>query len=257
MFVTTAGRTDSELIAQARKAAGDLHVPFIPRFKRSVAEMQKIYSGDCLVVGRQRLDLYKMNHNEPFFFHPNVAMLRIKRLLKGEEDPYIFTAGIETGSSVLDCTLGLGADAIVASFVAGEYGTVEGIEESPLLSYVVKRGLEEWQSGNEIIDHALRRVKVRPSNHLDVLKSCSDANFDVVYFDPMFEKSITESDGLRSLTHFASGHDLSEEIIEEAKRVAGRRVVLKDHFRSRRFTKFDFRVIVRKTSKFHFGYIDV
>lgn len=257
MFVTTGGRTDDKTIKKAKQAAGQLDLPYITRLKRSVAELQKIYGGDCLVVGRQKLELYKLNQNEPFFFHPNVAMLRIKRLLKGETDPFVLAAGIQSGSTVLDCTLGLGADAIVASFVTGESGFVQGIEENQLLSFVVKEGLEKWSSGNEAVDQALRRVRVRTSSHLDVLRSCETGSLDVVYFDPMFEESITESDGIRSLTFFAAKDELSAAAIEEAKRVAKQRVVLKDHYRSDRFARFGFEVLVRKTSKFHFGYIDV
>ncbi|CAH0347378.1 class I SAM-dependent methyltransferase [Bacillus sp. CECT 9360] len=257
MFVTTGGRTDDKTIEKAKQAAEYLDLRYVPRLKRSVASLQRIHGGDCLVIGRQRLELYKVNQAEPFFFHPNVAMLRIKRLLKGKPDPFVYAAGIQNGSSVLDCTLGLGADAIVASFVAGKNGNVQGIEENPLLSFVVEEGLEEWSSGNEAIDHALRRVIVKTSNHLDVLRSCSTGSFDVVYFDPMFEENIAESDGIRSLTYFAARDELLAETIEEAKRVAKQKVVLKDYFRSERFARFGFQVIVRKTSKFHFGYIDV
>ncbi|RFU60032.1 class I SAM-dependent methyltransferase [Bacillus sp. V59.32b] len=257
MFVTTGGRTDDKTIEKAKQAAEHLDLPYVPRLKRSVAALQRIHGGDCLVIGRQRLELYKVNQAEPFFFHPNVAMLRIKRLLKGEQDPFVYAAGIQNGSSVLDCTLGLGADAIVASFVAGKNGIVQGIEESSLLSFVVKQGLEEWSSGNEAIDQAIRRVIVKTSNHLDVLRSISAGSFDVVYFDPMFEENIVGSDGIRSLTYFAVKDELLAETIEEAKRVAKQKVVLKDHFRSERFARFGFQVIVRKTSTFHFGYIDV
>ncbi|RFU65458.1 class I SAM-dependent methyltransferase [Peribacillus glennii] len=256
MFVTTAGRADPESIAKARQTAAQLQISYIPRLKRSVTQLQKIYGGDCLVVGKDRLDLYKEFRQEPFFFHPNVAMLRIKRLLKGEEDPYISASGLQSGSTVLDCTLGLGADAVVASFVTGVNGKVCGIEENPLLAYIVKNGLETYHSGTKVIDQVLRRIEVTTSSHLDVLKTCDDNSFDVVYFDPMFEESITESNGIRPLTYFASANDLTEEIIGHAKRVARQRIVLKDHFRSQRFGRFSFQVIVRKTSKFHFGYIE-
>ncbi|PLT34947.1 class I SAM-dependent methyltransferase [Bacillus sp. V5-8f] len=257
MFVTTAGRTDQESIAKARHTASELKVPYIPRHKRSVAQLQKMYTGDCLVVGKDRLDLYKEMHKEPFFFHPNVAMLRIKRLLKGEEDPYVCAAGLHSGSTVLDCTLGLGSDAIVASIVTGEGGKVRGIEENPLLAYVVKRGFETYLSGIPLIDQALRRIEVLAGDSLDLLKSCDDKSFDVVYFDPMFEESIIESNGIRPLTNFAYTNELTEELFGHAKRVARKRVVMKDHFRSQRFERFNFQVNVRKTSKFHFGYIEI
>jgi predicted methyltransferase len=257
MFVTTGGRTDDKNIEKAKQAAEHLNLPYVSRQKRSIAHLQKMYGEDCLVIGRKRPELYKVNEAVPFFFHPNVAMLRIKRLQKGELDPFVYAAGIKDGSRVLDCTLGLGADAIVASLIAGKKGIVQGIEENRLLSFVVKEGLEQWSSGSEAIDQSFRRVEVRTANHLDVLQSSPSGSFDVVYFDPMFEDTIAESDGIRSLTYFAAKHELSEETIEEAKRVAKQRVVLKDHFRSDRFARFGFQVIVRKTSKFHFGCIDV
>ena len=72
----------------------------------------------------------------------------------------------------------------------------------------------------------------------------------------MFDESILESNGIRELTHLAAPHSLSENIIQEAKRVARKRVVLKDHFRSPRFEQFGFNVCKRKTAKFHYGFIE-
>ena len=103
----------------------------------------------------------------------------------------------------------------------------------------------------------MRRVEIRQVHHYEALTQMADHSFDVVYFDPMFEESIMESDGIRTLTHFAVARPLTEEIIYEAKRVARKRVVLKDHFRSLRFEQFGFTVLKRKTSKFHYGYIEI
>src|SRR4051812_38181721 len=116
MFVTTAGRTTDNLIEEAHRIANELSVSFIPRRKRSIEKLQSEYGEDFLVVGNQRLELYHLGSKEPFFFHPNVAMIRLKRLMNGEEDPYLTAAQISRGTTVLDCTLGLGAEAIVASF---------------------------------------------------------------------------------------------------------------------------------------------
>ena len=51
-------------------------------------------------------------------------------------------------------------------------------------------------------------------------------------------------------------HDITDETIAEAKRVARKRVVLKDHVRSSRFEKHNLYVYKRKSAKFHFGVID-
>jgi 16S rRNA G966 N2-methylase RsmD len=153
--------------------------------------------------------------------------------------------------------LGLGSDAIVASFAAGQQGQVVGLEGNPYLALLVKRGLKTWEDSEEKMISAMRRIEVIQADHYELLKTLPENHFDVVYFDPMFEETISESNGIKGLTHFAEGKDLSMEIINEAKRVARKRVVLKDHFRSSRFEEFGFDVLKRKTSKFHFGFISI
>ncbi|KMY50498.1 class I SAM-dependent methyltransferase [Peribacillus loiseleuriae] len=257
MFVTTAGRTDDIHIERAKNIAAQFSFPFFQRNKRSIARMHQDYEMDCLVVGKNKLELHKISGSAPFFFHPNIAMVRIKRIMNGEEDPYITAAGIERGSSILDCTLGLGADAIVASYVSGPIGEIRAIEENPIVSFIVGQGLSRWESGIELMDAAMRRIDINTGNHHEVLKTLTDNSFDVVYFDPMFTERIEESEGMEGLAQFASYGDLLEETIEQAKRVAKNRVVLKDHFRSKRFEQLGFTTVKRKTSLFHYGYIQL
>ncbi|WP_110927746.1 class I SAM-dependent methyltransferase [Bacillus massiliglaciei] len=257
MFVTAAGRADAEVIQKAEATAADWKVPYIPRRKKSIPLLlEENQDSECLVYGKQRMELYTNNSNQPFFFHPNMAAIRIKRLLHGETDPYIEAAGMNRGDSVLDCTLGLGSDAVVASFYIGEKGAVTGIEGSKHLARILEKGLQDWESGEEEIREAMRRVKVVNGRHLEILKSLPDKSWDIVYFDPMFDEAIHESSAIRAIDPFSTKDALTKEAINEAKRVARKRVVLKDHFRSPRFAQFGFQVLVRKTSKFHFGYLE-
>jgi 16S rRNA G966 N2-methylase RsmD len=253
VFVTTAGRTDKDMTAKAQAIATELEVDFILRKKRSVLAIQEIVKDDCLVVGKDRLELFPLGAQEPFFFHPNSAMFRIKRLMKGESDPLIDAAKLKVGMSFLDCSLGLGSDSIVASFVVGESGSVTGIEARPELAYLVKTGLKTWDSGYEAINKAMEKIQVIEGFSLEFLKAQDDNSVDCVYFDPMFDESILESDGIRGLAHFAVYDKLSKEVVEHANRVARKTVVLKDHFRSTVFEEFGFNVYRRKTAKFHFG----
>lgn len=256
VFVTTAGRTNEIMTANARAIALELNADFVPRKKRSVSALQEIVKDDCLVVGKERLELFPLGDAEPFFFHPNSAMFRIKRLMKGENDPLVDAAKLQEGMSFLDCSLGLGSDSIVASFIVGESGSVTGIEARPELEYLVKTGLKTWDSGYEAINHAMGKINVVQGYSLQFLLAQENESFDCVYFDPMFDESILESDGIRGLTHFAVYEGLSQEVIQEAIRVARKRVILKDHFRSKRFEDFGFNVYRRKTAKFHFGVIE-
>ncbi len=258
MIITTAGRTNIEMIHIANQFAKQLQIPFIPRRKLSVEEIMELEKDDILVVGKNRLDIYPMNHPyEPIFFHPNSAMFRVKRILRGEVDPLIHAARLEEGMTFLDCTLGLGSDSIVASSVVGQMGRVVGIEGNRFIAFLLQLGLKTWESGNDDVNLAMSRIEVVPRQHLDFLKEQKSGSFDVVYFDPMFEEKIAESDGIKGLRILALYTDILEETIEEAKRVARKRIVLKDHWKSTRFEKFGFSVYRRKTSKFHFGVIEM
>ncbi|MCM3599881.1 class I SAM-dependent methyltransferase [Robertmurraya korlensis] len=255
MFVTTAGRTNPDMIEEAKTIALELECPYQERRKKSVQTLQSLYKGDCIVVGKERLELFLMNSDEPFFFHPNSSMFRIKRLLKYEHDPFIDATGLVKGMSLLDCTLGLASDSIVASFVVGASGKVVGTEENKYLAYLVSRGLKSWQSGLAGMDEAMRAISVQHSSALSYIKKIPSNEFDCVYIDPMFEETILESDGIRALAELAVYSEVREEFISEAKRVARRRLVLKDHFRSKRFEQFGFSVMKRPSAKFHFGII--
>ncbi|KAB2338197.1 hypothetical protein F7731_01105 [Cytobacillus depressus] len=253
MIITTAGRTNEEMNALAINIAKELNSKYVFRRKRSVAAIQEAEKDDCIVVGNERLELYLFGEKDPFFFHPNSAMFRIKRLLKGEHDPFIEAACLRPGKTVLDCTLGLASDSIVASFVVGVEGRVTGIEGNRYLAYLVKKGLQAWDSEISVMNEAMERIEVVNSLSLSYLKNLPDNSYDIVYFDPMFEEHILESDGIKALSRFAVYEDLTHELIGEAYRVAKEKVILKDHFRSERFKKYQFEVLIRKSSKFHFG----
>lgn len=256
MFITTAGRTNLELKQQAMKVAEELHIPYIERNKKSVSALQEIVMDDCIVIGKKRLELYPYRETEPFFFHPNSAMFRIKRLINNEHDPFLDAAKLEKGMTLLDCTLGLASDSIIASFAVSGTGRVVGIEGNKYLAYMVKEGLQQWDSGLLLMNEAMKMIEIHHANSYDFLKAQKSASFDVVYFDPMFEEPVIESDGIKSLSRFAIHDDLTHEIMKEAYRVARHRIVLKDHFRSERFKKYGFNVIVRKSAKFHFGTLE-
>lgn len=257
MFITTSGRTNPSLIMKAKQLSQAWGIPYLERNKRTIQQIQSELPGDIIVVGKERIEIYFYGNRKPMFFHPNSAMFRIKRIMKGERDPLIDACNLEEGSTFLDCTLGLASDSIVASFIVGNVGKVVGIEKNELIFRLVKEGLLQWKTNMDPIDEAMKRIEVLQGDHLQVLKSLDDNSFDCVYFDPMFEESIDESDGIRSIKAIASRLPLTIEHIKEAKRVARHRVVLKDHYRSERFKVFRFQQLIRKTSKFHYGIIDV
>ena len=62
---------------------------------------------------------------------------------------------------------------------------------------------------------------------------------------------------------YLSGVELSEfkvvykEFIKEASRVGKDKIIIKAHFRDNIFEKYNFTRIIRKNTKFHFGFLEI
>lgn len=257
MLVTTA-RNQAHLEPKARRVAQELKGIYIPRERHSLAELCRLYGHkSLLVVTTQGLKCFHCDEDKPFFFHPNAAMLRIRNLLENGQDPLQRASGLEAGMTFLDCTLGLGADSIVASFIVGSQGKVVGVEEVPVVATIVRDGLQTFETENGRINEAMRRIQVICADHLEFLKQCKDKEFDVVYFDPMFESTVNKSSGIAPLKRLASYADLRKEAVREACRVAKRRVVLKDSRHSSRFERLGFTPLIRPNASHWYGIIEV
>lgn len=256
MIVTTARKHAELLLEKATKFSTHLNAKLVVRSEMSIEDMITFFQEDLLVVGKGKVTLYPLGGGEPFFYHPNSAMFRVKQFLKTGYDPLIETAGLKQGMSLLDCTLGLASDALVAQIAVGSSGLVTGLEASPILAFLVENGLQSWSDGDTQMLQAMKEINVIHQNHLEYLQNAAKDSYDVVYFDPMFELHLSSSKGISGLKNFAAHDDLTVEVISHAKRVARNRVVIKDHYQSTRFKRFGFTVIPRQHSAFHYGFIE-
>lgn len=238
MIVTTGLRAASGRTDLAAQFSRELGCPLIARGGSSLAALQSTHGADAVVVvGGQRVSLlYK---GREFFFHPGMAKVRIRALSAGKTDQMVKAMDLRPGDRVLDCTLGLGADAIVASFAVGPRGVVTGVEVSPLLCAVVGHGLKTYRGKDDssFFIAALRRIKVRCDDHMRVLAETPDGAYDVVYFDPMFRRPVSRSSAMEPLRPLAGGEPLSLAALAEARRVAARRVVIKERRGSQEFDR--------------------
>ncbi|GED12895.1 class I SAM-dependent methyltransferase [Aneurinibacillus migulanus] len=256
MIVTTRHEASPEIQEQAQTLACKFGVRFVERKKMSVARLHEM-SNHVLVVTDNGLRAYSKEAPEPFFFHPGMAMLRIKRLLSGDTDVMVQACGLRKGDSFLDCTLGLAADSIVASFAVGTEGRIVGLESERIPGIIVEEGLKRYESPLKEAEEAMRRIKVVPMHHLTFLRQCENNSFDIVYFDPMFFQAIATSESIAPLRPFANYEKLSHAAVEEAKRVARRRVVMKNHRESPDFEGFGFIRFKRMERAFTYGIIEV
>ena len=255
MIITTGGRPDDSSRQLAAEAAIALGHPVVERKKQSVARMQEQYAADVLVAGKNRYELYRRGMQEPFFFHPNSAAFRLKRLVKGETDPMIEAAQLRLGDSFLDCTLGLASDSIVAASRVGETGKVLGVEADEAVAFITGRGLRSFPTHSEQLVDAMNRIEVVSSVADTFLRSQPDASWEIVYIDPMFHQPIEESSNFTPLRQAGVHSLLTEEWMQQALRVCRRRVVVKDRFDSPVFERFNMERRLRPNTKFHFGYI--
>ncbi|SFL87088.1 Putative SAM-dependent methyltransferase [Gracilibacillus orientalis] len=257
MIITTAGRVTPQLIQYAQRLSANYQIQYIKRNGYSIQQLKDYHQTDIFVAGKDRLFVSSLNDKNNLFFHPNLAMVRAKRLLRKEEDPFVATAKLEKGMSVLDCTVGLASDSIIASLAVGSNGFVTGLEGSKVIYIITNEGLKTCNSTNEIFNKAMRRIKIEHVPHLEYLKQQETNAYDVVYFDPMFHEAIDTSEGLNSMRVHALADEPTIEALEEAKRIARKRVVLKDHWKSDRFSRYGFTQIKRKSSLFHYGVIEL
>ena len=256
VIITTGGRPDGRSNQLAMEVAEVLGYPIVERKKRSVARLQQEYDADVIIAGKDRFDLYRWGMAEPFFFHPNSAAFRLKRLDKGEADPLVEVANLKKGDSFLDCTLGLASDSIIASFIAGDGGKVMGVEADPIVAFLTGRGLKSFLSDSEQLVQAMNRIETIHSDAVEYLRLQTDSSWDVVYIDPMFHAPIVESSNFTSLRQAGVHSVLTEEWVAQALRVCRRRVVVKDRFDAPVFERFNMQQIIRPNTKFHFGYIE-
>lgn len=255
--ITTGRRFRPENVRLAREVAEKLNISFIARNRESIEELRERYACENILVAKRGLLVLDTPEGE-LFFHPNMAHLRLKNLRMGEGDHMVAAMDLRKGMSVLDCTLGLGADAIVASYAVGAEGAVTAVEASPLVAAAIGYGLGHSLGDNYDMHEAMRRIRVVQSDYLDFLRNQRDRSFDVVYFDPMFRHPLMESANLNPLRRVADHRPVSVEAIAEAKRVARHRVVLKENSRSLEFARLGFlKLAGGQYSKIRYGYMEM
>ena len=256
-IVTTIRKPDAATEILAEEISKKLGGRLVRREDLSFDALKKIHGAENILLVKKN-SLSAITAEGELFFHPNTAHLRIKNLRGGEGDRLIDALKISAGSSVLDCTLGLGSDAIVESFIVGASGKVVALEVNPLIAAIVDYGMKNFSEDSPHILSAMRRVEVINADCADFLKTCADKSFDAVYFDPMFRRPVKSSSGLNPIRPLADNRPLTEEIIREACRVAKCRVVMKEHSGSAEFSRLGFKVADGgKYSSVAFGVIEL
>lgn len=224
LAVTTSLEAPAPEQAGAEEAARRHALPFAARRGRALSEVAALAGAEALLVlGAARVSLWDGVADRRW--DPGMGLLRVKRLRGGERttrDSFLEAAQLRPGEQVLDCTLGLCADALVAAEAVGPEGRVLGLEASPALALLAEEGLRR------LPEPAAARVEVRRAEAGALLATLPDRSFDLVAFDPMFRHPRGEPPGFDLLRRLGDARPLSPGALRQARRVARRAVLVKD-----------------------------
>lgn len=206
---------------RARELAARHGLQFVPRKWKE--PMESLLERHPLVFVPARNGLTLWSKEGTLRWALGMAHLRLMRFEEGDRtDQFLRHAELREGDRVLDCTLGLAQDALLAARVVGQKGAVVGVEKSLPLFVLTSEGLR-----THAFPEKSARIEVVHADAAEFLRAQPAKSFDVVIFDPMFEKpqkSQPQFDGLRRFADYAP---LTPEMIADAQRVARRHVLVK------------------------------
>lgn len=229
-------------MALAKEISGRYGLPLVARRGATLNRLMQEEGQNLIIASRE--GLHYVTEKAVFRYHPGMARVRIRNLMSGRGDPMVQAMGLQAGFSVLDCTLGLGSDAAVASYAVGPEGKVVGVEHCLPVYLVVKHGLANYEEKSAALREALRRIEAHWADCADFLKGVEPGQFEVIYFDPFFEEPVEASSGIAPLRMVARASQSSlDDALGEARGKAGLRVVVKGRpgspvFRRHPFQRF-------------------
>jgi 16S rRNA (guanine1516-N2)-methyltransferase len=225
LFVTTRKKPDPDEEAEARDLARRFDLPLIARAGCSITYLSGLVGRPAALVVK-RTAIHLVRDERRLGFHPNMAT---RRVMGGapQGDHFLTVAGIRAGDHVLDCTCGMGADAMTAAHAVGAAGRVVALEAAPILARIVAYGLARYDRSPALAP-AMRRIEHLNAEADGFLAAQPDNSFDVVALDPMFETPRDGGHGLDLVRLFASDWVPTRDTIRQATRVARRAVVMAD-----------------------------
>ncbi len=228
LAVTTGRDVDDEHRRRAASVAERLACPLVPR--ASFARMSADCGADCFYVVRATHEELRAVDGRAAHVQPGLMPTKLGeglrhpliRALRGVVDD---GDRAEDVGVVFDGTLGLANDAVHVAAVTG--ARVDGCEASAVLHALLEEGLPRIARSAEPWAAAATRVTARLGDSAAALAALPDDAVDAVLLDPMMSRRKRSAPSFDLLRAFAVPDRASPRLLQEARRVARRRVVLK------------------------------
>lgn len=165
----------------------------------------------ALTVHRDGLRIRVEGRNHRW--HPGLLHTRREA---GWTHPLVRAMDLRPGDQVLDCSLGLGIDAMFVGELTGR--RVLAVEAIAAVALLTAEGLTSVGAPVQVV-HAEATA---------FLSTLPDGCVDVVQGDPMFPPGTGTTPSLAVLRHVARHEPMGHEWLHQARRVARRRVVVRD-----------------------------
>lgn len=257
LWFTTSHKASEQLEGEARQMAMRYRGTYAPRGDMSIASWLEKQEAEGAFVLTNTGIRYCRKGEQPLFFHPNMAYVRLQRVVRGENDPLMKAVQAVAGDHIVDCTAGFAADAIMLAHAVGPGGTVTALESEAEVYILVKEGLRSYDSDWPDLQAAMARIQLEQSEYGEWLRAAPDHSCDIIYFDPMFERPVDTSASFSPLRTLANLAPLNENAVKEACRVARKRVVLKDRKGSGTFDRYGFTLIGTASNQVAYGVIQL
>ncbi len=226
MVITYSNKADKKLRQRALALAGKYQLDYVERKKQSIVRiLADNHCEHCFVLKNN--GLYLANAKSEFAWHPNTALLKLKA--KGE-GKLLKALALKPSDSVLDCTMGFASDSLVIASALCSGGKLVALESAKTIYILTREGLANTNYPE--IKKLADRISLKHYNYSDFLEEQKADSFDVVYFDPMFEKNKHGSLALAELSAYANHQTISVKDIERALVIARKKVVIKMRFGS-------------------------
>ena len=236
VYVTTSLKGEVSLKDEAKAWADEVDARFLPRRGRKEEELYNQYE-NLIIYTNMGPEI--RTEGGSHHFHPSMAELRIRQIDSGKGDRFLDAVAATGPVKFLDCTCGLGSDALVASYGLPRGSCVDAVEASPLLARVTAWGFSRYVHERRDVTDALRHIHLSHDTYESVLTSIEDKSYDIIYFDPMFTRPVQGSSNFTPLRDVVCHAPLTTDMIDLALCKAGKRVVIKGRDFSELTGKYD------------------